>query len=71
MALALFIPGSIAGFIIGLIQVFVLGAGVWTGIATYFGFSLGFPLAVFALTYLACALRRSEDEREEITLHKA
>lgn len=71
MALALFIPGSLAGFVVGLIQIFVMGASVWTGFATYFGFSLGFPAAVMALSFVLCALRPSEEEREDIGLHKA
>ena len=57
MALVLIFAGSIAGILLGGIQMIFQDASVWTALTTYLSFSLGFPLSAGLIALVLTALR--------------
>ncbi|MBO9474720.1 hypothetical protein J7413_14315 [Shimia sp. R10_1] len=71
MAFALFIPGSIVGFLASLLALFVLQSTLWIAAAVYFAFGFGVPVAVLATSYLNCSSRKAASAQDSTEFHSA
>ncbi|WP_412555381.1 hypothetical protein [Shimia sp. MIT1388] len=71
MALILIFAGSIAGILLGGVQMMFQDASVWTALTTYLSFSLGFPLSAGLIGLTLTALRGRFAEQDEFGLYKA
>ncbi|MBE1291604.1 MAG: hypothetical protein GJ677_03850 [Rhodobacteraceae bacterium] len=71
MALILIFAGSIAGILLGGIQMMFQDATAWTALSTYLSFSLGFPLCTGLISLTLTALRGRFAEQDAFGLYKA
>lgn len=70
MALILIFAGSIAGILLGGIQMMFQDASAWTALVTYMSFSVGFPLCSGLIALTLSTLRGGQREQDEFGLYK-